>query len=205
MQRTARFDGLLTTVAALALATVAAAQPPEGGPPARGPGGPPRDPLRGALDADGDRELSADEIKNAAIAIARLDRNGDGRIDHEEFRPPRPPRRGPPEDGDDARRPPLDAAGPPRSPPPEGGPPREFGGSRGERPAGGLRPGGRASERFVERALSFDANGDAKLDRSEIEEFAREIQQRMRGGRGPGGPGGPPEGGPRPERPQQHE
>lgn len=196
MLRTARLDGLLATVAALALTTVAVAQPPEGGPPDRGPDGPPRDPLRAALDADGDHALSADEIKHAASAIARLDRNGDGRIDHEEFRPPRPPRRGPPEDGDQTRRPPRDAAGPARGPRPEGRPPREF---------GGPRPGGPSPERFVERALAFDADGDGKLDRAEIEKFAGEIQQRMRGGRGPGGPGGPAEGGPRPERPQQPE
>jgi hypothetical protein len=202
MKRTARFDGLLTTAAALALATVAIAQPPEGGPPQRGPGGPPHDPLRAALDADGDHELSADEIKNAAIAVAQLDRNGDGRIDHEEFRPPRPPRRGPPADGDEARRPPRDGAGPPRGARPEGRPPREFGGPRGERPAGGPRPGGPSPERFVARAMSFDADGDGKLDEAEMEKFAGEIQQRMRGGRGPGRPGGPPEGDERPEQPE---
>lgn len=205
MKRTAWLDGLLTTVAVLALTTVAGAQPPEGGPPERGPGGPPHDPLRAALDADGDHELSAVEIKNAAVAIAQLDRNGDGRIDHEEFHPPRPPRRGPPADGDDAPRPPRDGAGLPPDPRPEGRPPREFGGPRGERPARGPRPGGPSPERFVERAMAFDADGDGKLDRPEMEKFAGEMQQRMRGGRGPGGPGGPPEGGPRPERLQQPE
>lgn len=205
MQRTARLDGLLTTVAALVLATVAVAQPPEGGPPERGPSGPPRDPLRAALDADGDHELSAAEIKNAAPAVAQLDRNGDGRIDHEEFRPPRPPRRGPPEDGDDARRPPRDGAGPRLGERPEGRPPREFGGPPGARPAGGPRPGGPSPERFVERAMAFDADGDGKLDRAEMERFAGEIRQRMRGDRGPGEPGGPSAGGERPERPRRPE
>ena len=179
MKRTACRDGLRAALAVVAVATAAAAQPPAGGPTDRGPGGPPHDPLRAALDTDGDHELSADEIKNASAAIAKLDRNGDGRIDNEEFRPPRPP--GPPREGSDGprlregRRPPGDGA----------------------RPAGG--PRGPSPERFVERALSFDADGDGKLDKSEMEKFAAAMQQRMRGGRGgPGGP--PPDGGERPER-----
>jgi len=186
MKRTAWLDRLFTAAAVLALTTVAVAQPPEGGPP--------HDPLRAALDADGDHALSADEIKQAASAVARLDRNGDGRIDHEEFRPQRPPRRGLPGDGDDARRPPRDGAAPPRGERPEGRPPREFGGPRGSSP-----------ERIVSRALSFDADGDGKLDRAEIEAFAGEMQQRTRGGRGPGRPGNPPEDGEQPERPRRPE
>jgi hypothetical protein len=52
--------------------------------------------------------------------------------------------------------------------------------------------------------MSFDADGDGKLDKAEMEKFAGEMQQRMRGGRGgPGGP--PPEGGDRPERPRRPE
>ena len=195
MKRTDWFTGLRAAVAVVTLATAAAAQPPEGGPPERGPGGPPHDPLRAALDTDGDHELSADEIKNAATAVAKLDRNGDGRIDNEEFRPPRPP--GPPR-GD------FSEGRPPRGDRPEGRPPRE--GRRppgdGERPEGG--PRGPSPERFVERAMSFDADGDGKLDKAEMEKFAGEMQQRMRGGRGgPGGP--PPEGGERPERPRRPE
>ena len=185
MKRSDWLDGLRALVALVALATTAVAQPPEGGPPDRGPGGPPHDPLRAALDTDGDHELSADEIKNATTAVAKLDRNGDGRIDNEEFRPPRPP-------------------GPPRGEGFEGRPPRE-----GRRPPGdGPRPEGGPNrpspERLVERAMSFDADGDGKLDRAEMEKFAGEMQQRLRGGRG--GPGGPPaDGGERPERPRRPE
>ena len=52
--------------------------------------------------------------------------------------------------------------------------------------------------------MSFDADGDGKLDKAEMEKFAGEMQQRMRAGRGgPGGP--PPEGGERPERPRRPE
>jgi hypothetical protein len=193
MKRSDWLDGLRALVALVALATTAVAQPPEGGPPDRGPGGPPHDPLRAALDTDGDHELSADEIKNAPTAVAKLDRNGDGRIDNEEFRPPRPP--GPPR-GD------FSEARPPRGDRPEGRPPRE--GRRppgdGERPEGG--PNRPSPERFVERAMSFDADGDGKLDKAEMEKFAGEMQQRLRGGRG--GPGGPPaEGDERPDRPRR--
>ena len=189
------------------------AQPPErrdGPPPER------RDGLRDALDTNGDHELDADEIKNASANLAKADRDGDGKIDHEEFRPPLPaiPRgeggfRGPP---------------PGRERGSEGGPVR-GGGFRGE---GGPRPeGGPSPERFVERAMTFDADGDGKLDRTEVEKFAGEMMQRLRGGMaergtGPAGergggfrPGDGPrrrpdtaegtESGERPERPRRPE
>lgn len=97
---------------------------------------------------------------------------------------------------------------------PEGGPP------------GGERRGPPSPEQFVERALTFDADGDGKLDRSELMKLAEEMQARRpqggpdgpRGGgprRGPGGDGGfggegrrgPPQGGEggRPERPRRPE
>jgi len=151
-----------------ACSQVVTAQPPER------PDGPPperRDGLRSALDTNGDHELDADEIKNASASLAKADRNGDGKIDHEEFRPPLPaiPRgeggfRGPP---------------PARESGSESGPVR-GGGFRGE---GGPRPeGGPSPERFVERAMAFDADGDGKLDRTEMEKFAGEMMQRLRGG-----------------------
>lgn len=186
------------------------AQPPErrDGPPAER-----RDGLRDALDTNGDHELDADEMKNATANLAKADRDGDGKIDHEEFRPPLPPIprgeggfRGPP---------------PARERGSEGGPVR-GGGFRGE---GGPRPeGGPSPERFVERAMTFDADGDGKLDRTEMEKFAGEFMQRVRGGmaargvgpdaeRGGGfrpadGPRRRPEGseaGERPERPRRPE
>lgn len=39
------------------------------------------------LDADGDGELSSSEIEGAAKALAKLDRNGDGKIDRRELAP----------------------------------------------------------------------------------------------------------------------
>jgi len=151
-----------------ACSQVVTAQPPER------PDGPPperRDGLRSALDTNGDHELDADEIKNATANLAKADRNGDGKIDHEEFRPPLPPIprgeggfRGPP---------------PARERGSESGPVR-GGGFRGE---GGPRPeGGPSPERFVERAMAFDADGDGKLDRTEVEKFAGEMMQRLRNG-----------------------
>ena len=181
------------------------------------------DAIRVALDTNGDHELDADEIKQASVNLAKADRNGDGRIDHEEFRPPLPPF-GRPDGG--FRGPP----GPPRADEAAGRPAREGrplrdGAVRGE---SGPRPeGGPSPERFVERALTFDADGDGKLDRAELEKFAGEMMQRMRAGmaeRGMGAagergggfrPGDGPrrrpgagedgEGGERPERPRRPE
>lgn len=78
--------------------------------------------------------------------------------------------------------------------PPEGGP---QGGPGGE------RRGPPSPEQFVERAMSFDADNDGKLDRSELMKLGEEMQaRRMRGGPGgppggSGGPDGPRGGGPR--------
>ncbi|MFM8892510.1 MAG: hypothetical protein ACKOTB_12970, partial [Planctomycetia bacterium] len=111
------------------------AQPPAGrdGPPPPVVG----DPLRGALDVNHDHELDADEIAQAAKSLAKLDRNGDGRIDHEEFRPPFGPPPGAPGERGFDRRPP--------GPPGESGgrPPRDFRPPEGERngpPRGEGRP-----------------------------------------------------------------
>ena len=82
--------------------------------------------------------------------------------------------------------------------PPEGGPP---GGPRGGPPGGpgGERRGPPSPEQFVEREMSFDADGDGKLDRTELTKFGEEMAaRRMRGGPGgPEGPDGPRGGGPR--------
>ncbi|MEI6350770.1 MAG: hypothetical protein WCP06_06660 [Verrucomicrobiota bacterium] len=60
--------------------------PPDGPPPNEaGPqGGPvgghkhPKPPIEAALDANGDGVIDADEIANAAAALKKLDKNGDG-------------------------------------------------------------------------------------------------------------------------------
>src|SRR5688572_30780798 len=63
--------------------------PREGGRPG-GPEGRPVIPLLASLDADGDREISADEIAQAAAALQKLDKNGDGKLTVNEYRGERP-------------------------------------------------------------------------------------------------------------------
>ena len=54
----------------------------------RGPGrGRPVDPVMLALDADGDRALSAAEINNASNSLKALDGNSDGKLTSDELRP----------------------------------------------------------------------------------------------------------------------
>lgn len=204
-------------VATLALVAIASAQPPGDRPPGDGPRGP-ADRLRAALDANGDHELDAAELDGAAKALRSLDQDGDGRIGRHEFGPPLPPRppqfdeRGPearpPRDGRPEGRRPRDGGrpdGPPARPRRESppGPPGGAGGTQGGGP-------GPSPERFVTRALSFDADGDGKLDRDELTSFAAEVATRMRGGgerfRGDGPPRrGPPDSAPEGDRPMPPE
>ena len=59
---------------------------PEGRPEGQGPGrGRPMMPLVQALDANGDGEIDADEIKNAVAALKALDKNNDGKLTREEY------------------------------------------------------------------------------------------------------------------------
>ena len=44
-------------------------------------------PVLRELDADGDGEISAEEIENAPVALQRLDSNGDGKLSRDEIRP----------------------------------------------------------------------------------------------------------------------
>ncbi|MFM8413262.1 MAG: hypothetical protein ACKOCX_00900 [Planctomycetota bacterium] len=194
MNRRLRPLSLAAVVPTAALLSLAAtfAQPPEGpprdGPPPHGPA----DRLRAALDANGDHELDEGELAAASEALKSLDEDGNGRLDRHEFRPPLPP---PPRGGFGDR-------GPEGRPPREGGPevrrPREGfrpegEGPRRERPDGPPRPGagprgrgpGPSPERFVERAMAFDADGDGKLDRDELGKFAAAMRERMTGS--PGG------------------
>lgn len=159
-------------VLAASVTVTALAQPPVGeprpdGPPPRGegggPNGPPRPPhpVMDVLDADKDREISAEELANATAALKTLDKNNDGKLSDDEIRPPRPeggppggPGRpdGPPhgerprgEDGPpDGPRPPRDGEGRPERDG-EGRPPRE-GEGRGPRGGEGRPPEGRGPD-----------------------------------------------------------
>jgi len=77
-------DGLLTKE------ELTAAAPPQG----EGRGGGPRgggmmrmDPILSAVDTDQDGTLSAAEIQSSSAAIAKLDKDGDGKLTREEVRP----------------------------------------------------------------------------------------------------------------------
>lgn len=89
-----RLSLVVAAVAALALvADVVKTQPPgrERGPGGRsgGPGGPGL-PIMRALDADGDGEISAAEMENAAKTLAGLDGNSDGKLTRDELFPRAP-------------------------------------------------------------------------------------------------------------------
>jgi EF hand len=64
--------------------------PPPGGPFGRGGPGRPgfRPPLMEVLDANHDGIIDADEIANASNALKKLDKNNDGKITPDEYRPP---------------------------------------------------------------------------------------------------------------------
>lgn len=175
--------------------------------------GPPPNPLLTALDADGDHVISADEIRNAAKALAKLDKNNDGKLDRDELRPDLGDRR------------PGGFDGPPPRREGEGG--RPGGGGRGGE---GGRPG--SSDEFLDRVMSFDQDKDGKLSRKEIPERMQRMLdrgdtnkdgsldrdelkkmfdqfqggRRGQGGRPPGDGGRPPrDGGERPRRPAAEE
>lgn len=160
-------------------------RPPQG-PPNGPPHHPPFDPLRRALDADGDHVISSDEIANAAGALKTLDKNGDGKLDHEELRPPMPPgmehRRGDRDRGPegDRRGPPEGRRGPPpedrRGPPPGGDRPEGRGAFRGP---DGPQPPMPSPEQMVDRMMEFDGDKDGKLDRTELTAAAAKMAEKM--------------------------
>lgn len=159
----------------------------EGGP--NEPGRPPMpNPLVAALDTNGDREISAEELQAATASLLTLDKNKDGKLTDDEMRPPRPER------GEGIGR----GDGPPRRQ--DAGHDDRLLGGHGGGPPGGGPMGPPNPERFVEHAMSFDADGDGKLDKAEMTKFAEEFTSHMgRFGRRDGESrpgGGRPEGGP---------
>lgn len=148
------FKYLIVAFAAIAASSsVAMAQPPQGGPPGGGHGGGPGGgpgghPILGALDADQDHELSAEEIANASKALQALDKNGDGKLNEEDLGSMGPPGGG--------------RGGP-------GGPP--AGGQGGPGGPGGSAGGADTSDRvndFASRLLAFDKNDDGKIEKDEL-------------------------------------
>ena len=115
--------------------------------------GPPPNPLMVALDTNRDHEISAEEIKNAARALASLDKNKDGKLSQDELRPERGP------GGFD------------------GPPPRRDGEGRPGEGGAGRGPGGNPGE-FLDRVMSFDEDKDGKLSRKEIPERMQRMLDR---------------------------
>ena len=96
---------LLATSALTTLAQDAdAGAPPRGGRPPGGPGGRPLA-IIAALDTNKDGVIDATEIANASAALAKLDKNGDGKLTPDEFLGPRGEGRGPGGPGGPGRRP----------------------------------------------------------------------------------------------------
>ena len=91
MQRVAAV-ALASLIAGVAGGTgLAAAQPPQSAP----MGEPPvslmeASPVLKAIDANHDHIISAAELANAPAALLTLDKNGDGKLTPDEYRPPRP-------------------------------------------------------------------------------------------------------------------
>jgi hypothetical protein len=77
-------------------------QPRPGPAPAPGQGPrrpPPVDPIVAALDTNHDGVIDANEIANASAALKTLDKNGDGKLTPDEYRPHPPERQSPPGQG----------------------------------------------------------------------------------------------------------
>jgi len=139
----------LTLVTALALACLAPAAAAPAAQEGR-PGGPPQmpefmtaSPILRAIDADHDQIISAAELANAPAALKTLDANGDGKLTRAE----------------------AGIQMPGRGPGGPGGPRREGGGPPPEQPA----PGPSADD-LLSMLLSFDKNGDGKLQKAEVSE-----------------------------------
>jgi hypothetical protein len=136
------------------LAGIANAQQPQQ------PGGhhspPPVPPILAIFDTDRDGVISGDEIDGASDALAKLDRNNDGKITREELMPPRPEGANGPKGGK--------APGPPpgRRPPP---PPPVIAALDAN------RDGKLSADELKDAAdalLELDKNGDGELSPQEL-------------------------------------
>jgi Ca2+-binding EF-hand superfamily protein len=142
-----------------------------------GPGGPggfrmPPSPIMAALDADGNGELSEQEVQNATKALMALDKNGDKKLAGDEIRPQFPG---------------FGPGGP-------GGPggrqdPAQMVSRMLENDANkdGKLSQDEMPEFMRDRFSRLDENSDGSIDKAELEAMARRFGE----GRGPGGPGGP--------------
>ncbi|WP_261367249.1 EF-hand domain-containing protein [Aporhodopirellula aestuarii] len=188
---------LLTVFCALALLlseSIVNAQPPGGRPGQgggrqgggsggeRGPGG--RQGMGGAgvqqtppllriFDANGDGELSSNEIDTAAVALRKLDQNRDGKLTAEELRPAGPGGQQGRQGGAGMQGGPGQRGGRQGT----GGRPSGGGTQEGGRPGGGGGGGGdrggdpaQADAAFAKDMMSFDENRDGALGEAELPE-----------------------------------
>lgn len=113
----------------------------------------PLPPIFAALDANQDGVIDAAELANAAVALKKLDRNRDGRLTPDEYRPPRP-----------------DGAEPPPPRPGTQAPARKDGpaasGNLGRPQAGPGDAAKRPPRPPID--LTLDENGDEIIDAGEI-------------------------------------
>lgn len=195
----------VSTIQSLAQGDTAAPSPAPGGPPqaGNGPMGPagdhkrPKPPILAVLDANDDGVIDAAEIASASEALKKLDKNGDGKLTPDEFRPPRPPggRPGGPRGGGPAPQQSgtgsdQNSTGPGPNPPQQG-------------------PGGEHKRPVPPLEKVLDANGDGVIDAAEIANASEALKQLDKNGDGKltmdefrpprppgGGPGGPQGGGP---------
>ncbi len=234
----------LSLTLALALpASLSLAQRP-GGPPPGGdqpPGPPPKQqpgnrsgdndrprpplpppPLLHALDADEDGIISAAEIKDSPNALAKLDKNSDGKLTPNEFLAPRPGGPPPGEDGDrprtrntnsDRNRPPDPFPG--QKPPRDGDQKPPLPPKDGERPKDGPRDGDR-KPKFPPPPLlgALDADHDGVISAAEIADAPNALLTLDKNDDGqigprelnPRPPGDRPDGdGPKPPRPPKED
>ena len=138
---------------------------------------PPQHPLELALDANNDGVIDAKELANAVAVLKRLDKNNDGRLTDDEFRPSRPMGGG------------FGGQGGPGGGPGGqggfGGPQGGFGQGGGQQKGpgqkggfGGDQPGGQApkgNDDFVSRLFQNDKNNDGKLTKAELPESLQSI------------------------------
>jgi Ca2+-binding EF-hand superfamily protein len=158
---------------------------PEGRPGFPGGGMPPL-PILKALDADGDGEISKEEIENASKALAALDKNSDGKLSRDEILPN------------------FAGGGFPGRPGAEGRPGQPGTAVRfnpeemvrrlkeADKNSDGKISKEEAPERMKENFDRIDANGDGQLDESEL----KTMFERMREAAGRRQEGGRPEAGP---------
>lgn len=188
MKRSPSLSGMFV----LTVVVSATAQPPGGRGGAGGQGGVPGggrpvSPIIEALDVNHDGVISVDELKNAPASLLTLDKNKDGKLTEDEYRPQ------------------FGRGG-------TGG----VGGAPGGRGGEGGRPGGQGgpggpgggpnAERMFEHAMQFDADGDGKLSQDELKKFIEDFVRRGPAGGGARGGAEGRGGGARPgesERPRR--